>query len=85
MKRQPAVYWTDWMITTPTVNAIMTPTIITLEACWVRRMIEVTVEIPNIMAMIAAGAIKCGISSVNQMSVSIFSLVTIYCHAPVVL
>jgi len=50
----------------------MTPTIITLEACWVRRIKEVMTEIPNIAAINAAGAITWGISLVNQISVSIF-------------
>jgi hypothetical protein len=65
-------YWTDWIITTPTVKAIMTPTIITLEACWVMRVTDVTIEIPSMAAIKAAGAITKGISLVNQMSVCIF-------------
>ena len=65
-------YWTAWIITAPTVKAIMTPTIITLDACWVRRITEVTAEIPSMAAIKAAGAITKGISLVNQMSVCIF-------------
>ena len=49
----------------------MTPTIITLEACWVRRITEVTTEIPSMAAINAAGAIIKGISLVNQISVCI--------------
>jgi hypothetical protein len=62
------------MITTPTVKAIMTPTIITLEACWVRRITVVITEIPNIAAINAAGAITKGISLANQISDCIFFL-----------
>ena len=50
----------------------MTPTIITLEACWLRRTTEVTIEIPSMAAINAAGAITKGISLVSQMSVCIF-------------
>ncbi len=49
-------YCTDWIINAPTVNAIMTPTITTLEACWVRRTTEVKMEIPSIAAINVAGA-----------------------------
>jgi hypothetical protein len=35
----------------------MTPTIITLEACWVRRITAAIAEIPTIAAINAAGAI----------------------------
>jgi hypothetical protein len=45
------------MIITPTVRAIMTPTIITLEACGVRRITAAIAEIPTIAAINAAGAI----------------------------
>jgi hypothetical protein len=45
------------MIITPTVRAIMTPTIITLEACGVRRITAAIAEIPTIAAIKAAGAI----------------------------
>jgi hypothetical protein len=54
---QRADYCTDWITTTPTVKAIMTPTIITLEACWEMRITEVKTEIPSIAAINAAGAI----------------------------
>ena len=64
-------YCTDWITTTPTVKAIITPTIITLEACWVMRITEVKTEIPSIAAINAAGAITKGISLVNQISVCI--------------
>jgi hypothetical protein len=67
-----AVYCTDWIITTPTVKAIITPTIITLDASWVRRITAVNAEIPSIAAINAAGAITKGISLVNQISVCIF-------------
>jgi len=70
---QRAVYCTDWITTTPTVKAIITPTIITLEACWVMRITEVKTEIPSIAAINAAGAITKGISLVNQISVCILS------------
>ena len=50
----------------------MTPTIITLEACWVMRVTVVKIEIPSMAAINAAGAITKGISLVNQMSVCIF-------------
>jgi hypothetical protein len=60
------------MIMAPTVKAIMTPTIITLEACWVRRITTVIAVIPNIAAINAAGAITKGISLANQISVCIF-------------
>ena len=66
-----AAYCTDWITTTPTVKAIITPTIITLEACWVMRITEVKTEIPSIAAINAAGAITKGISLVNQISVCI--------------
>jgi hypothetical protein len=65
-------YRTDWIIAAPTVKAITTPTIITLDACWVRRITEETNEIPSMAAINAAGAITTGISLVNQMSVCIF-------------
>jgi len=56
----------------------MTPTIITLEACWVMRVTVVKIEIPSMAAIKAAGAITKGISLVNQVSVCIFfSLVMI--------
>ena len=74
MKEPGSNYWTDWIITTPTVKAIMTPTIITLEACWVRRITAVTAEMPSKAAINAAGAMTKGISLVNQMSVCIFFL-----------
>jgi len=75
-------YWTDWIITTPTVKAIMTPTIITLDACWVMRVTVVKIEIPSMAAINAAGAITKGISLVNQMSVCIFFfLVNDSCYA----
>jgi len=45
------------MIAVPTVKAIMTLTIITLEACWVRRITAAIVEIPTSAAINAAGAI----------------------------
>lgn len=64
-------YWTAWIIIAPTVKAIMTPTIITLDACWVKRITEVTIEIPSMAAINAAGAIIKGISFVNQISVCI--------------
>ena len=50
----------------------MTPTIITLDACWVMRVTVVKIEIPSMAAINAAGAITKGISLVNQMSVCIF-------------
>jgi len=60
----------------------MTPTIITLDACWVMRVTVVKIEIPSMAAINAAGAITKGISLVNQMSVCIFFfLVNDSCYA----
>jgi len=50
----------------------MTPTIITLDACWVMRVTVVKIEIPSMAAINAAGAITKGISLVNQISVCNF-------------
>jgi len=72
LQGRQALYCTDWIITTPTVKAIITPTIITLDASWVRRITAVNAEIPSIAAINAAGAITKGISLVNQISVCIF-------------
>jgi len=47
---------------TPTVNAIMTPSIITLDAFWVSRITVAVIEMMAIAAIKDAGAITQGMS-----------------------
>ena len=50
---------------TPTVNAIMTPSITTLDAFWVSRITAAVIEIIAIAAIKNAGAITQGMSCAN--------------------
>ena len=50
---------------TPTVKAIMTPSIITLDAFWVSRITAAVIEIIAIAAIKHAGAITQGMSCAN--------------------
>jgi len=51
---------------TPTVNAIITPSIITLDAFWVSRITAAVIEIIAIAAINDAGAITHGMSCAND-------------------
>ena len=58
-------YCTTCINMTPTVNAIITPSIITLDAFWVSRITAVMIEIMAITAINDAGAITQGMSCAN--------------------
>jgi ABC-type enterochelin transport system permease subunit len=58
-------YCTTCINMTPTVNAIMTPSIITLDAFWVSRITAAVIEIMAIAAINDAGAITQGMSWAN--------------------
>jgi hypothetical protein len=60
-----AGYCTTCINMTPTVNAIMTPSIITLDAFWVSRITAAVIEIMAIAAINDAGAITQGMSCAN--------------------
>lgn len=82
-------YCTTCINMTPTVNAIITPSIITLDAFWVSRITAVMIEIMAITAINDAGAITQGMSCANisrdciwntflDLSLLIFSLTILY-------
>jgi ABC-type enterochelin transport system permease subunit len=58
-------YCTTCINMTPTVNAIMTPSIITLDAFWVSRITAAVIEIMAIAAINDAGTITQGMSCAN--------------------
>ena len=60
-----SAYCTTCINMTPTVNAIMTPSIITLDAFWVSRITAAVIEIMAIAAINDAGAITQGMSCAN--------------------
>ena len=64
-KESGMVYCTTCINMTPTVNAIITPSIITLDALCVNRITAAVIEITAIAAINDAGAITQGMSCAN--------------------
>ncbi|MGD8446422.1 MAG: hypothetical protein PVI94_23170 [Desulfobacterales bacterium] len=60
-----SAYCTTCINMTPTVKAIMTPSIITLDAFWVSRITAAVIEIMAIAAIKDAGAITQGMFCAN--------------------